>query len=580
MTWLVFFFELLTVCLFTVGGLLLVHFLEHRSERGRLKPDHAQEQNKKRLDKALKALNTQAVWEKDHDDIVAHFDYQSGHFRVRLEKNSFYTRLFYFYFFDAPISYLETVRSLCNQCNLNAESCRIVYTINEKTGKTDLHIVDTLTLHDDDATYNLRKELSSMFYWQALFIQHFSELKPSAKHTNNHDVEKQATEWHHELFLIREQEMMHQSEGPNWHEHKNDLFSLRHLLSTLLGLYDLKPLRLEICRGDNVEHHDNADEILDYPIQQAIIKEDKVVCHTAMMRLNFINPTEPDTPQQMIIDVEDEGMSADTIYYRATLCRIPNALRPELTMSNNDHTKNVTSLLLGYDLHEKSNVQEKFNYIWKEAMAKQQKGSTDKLSNDEKLLLSLQTPQLRQLYFESKDLINEKRYYEAIRKIQPVYNAMAEDYVNMANEQIENFYEVCYTLGCCYTCLGRYKEAMYYLQPLLKTRRITYTEMYVNCLVNAHDYRALGYIDELLQALVSPLNYQDEDDEQEQEESQEELQPEKSFINFLNRRKAYILVEMKDYANAERLLKKMLDEPDSSDFALQELAYIQKNKSK
>ena len=139
MTWLVFFFELLTVCLFSAGGLLLVHFLEHRSERGRLKPDHAQEQNKKRLDKALKALNTQAVWEKDHDDIVAHFDYQSGHFRVRLEKNSFYTRLFYFYFFDAPISYLETVRSLCNQCNLNAESCRIVYTINEKTGKTDLH---------------------------------------------------------------------------------------------------------------------------------------------------------------------------------------------------------------------------------------------------------------------------------------------------------------------------------------------------------------------------------------------------------------------------------------------------------
>ena len=87
MTWLVFFFELLTVCLFSAGGLLLVHFLEHRSERGRLKPDHAQEQNKKRLDKALKALNTQAVWEKDHDDIVAHFDYQSGHFRVRLEKN-------------------------------------------------------------------------------------------------------------------------------------------------------------------------------------------------------------------------------------------------------------------------------------------------------------------------------------------------------------------------------------------------------------------------------------------------------------------------------------------------------------
>ena len=37
---------------------------------------------------------------------------------------------------------------------------------------------------------------------------------------------------------------------------------------------------------------------------------------------------------------------------------------------------------------------------------------------------------------------------------------------------------------------------------------------------------------------------------------------------------------MKDYDDAEKLLKQMLDEPDSSDFALQELAYIQKNKGK
>ena len=60
----------------------------------------------------------------------------------------------------------------------------------------------------------------------------------------------------------------------------------------------------------------------------------------------------------------------------------------------------------------------------------------------------------------------------------------------------------------------------------------------------------------------------------------DEQQSEKAFINFLRRRKAYILVEQKDYDNAEKLLKQMLDEPDSSDFALQELAYIQKNKGK
>lgn len=577
MTWLVFLLELLAVCIITAGFTLLIHFLEQRGEKTRLKLDHAQELNKKRLDKALKALNTQALWEKDHDDLVARFDYQSGHFRVRLEKNSVYTRLFFFYFFDTPISYLEPVRSLCNRCNLNAESCRIVYTINEKTGKVDLHIIDTLTLHDDDAIDNLRKELSSIFYWQALFVQQYSELRPSSNHIDNHDVEKQGAEWQHELFLLREQEMMHQSEGPNWHEQKGSEFSLAHLLTATLGLSSLQPVSLDICRGDKTEHHDNTNEILSYPIHQAIIKDENVTSSSAMLRLSFSNPSEPSVRQQLIIDVEDEGQSTDTIYYRVTLCLIPTPLTPDLPMESNDHIKTATSLLLGYDLKGKKNVQEKFNYIWKEAMAKQQKGSTDQLSNDEKLLLYLQTPQLRQLFLESKDLIHEKRYYEAIRRLEPLYQELAKDRGEMVPEELNNYFEVSYLLGSCYTCLGRYKEGAYYLQPLVSTRRITYTEMYINCLVNSHDSRALNFINGLLREIVPPMESSNTDDE---EGYSDEQQSEKAFINFLRRRKAYILVELKDYDNAEKLLKQMLDEPDSSDFALQELAYIQKNKGK
>ena len=577
MTWIIFLLELCAICAITAGVTLLINFLEHRGEKTRLKPDHAQELNKKRLDKALKALNTQVLWEKDHDDWVARFDYQSGHFRVRLEKASVCIRLFFFYFFDTPVSYLEPVRSLCNQCTLKADRCRIVYTVNEKTGKVDLHIIDTLTLHDDDATDNLRKELSNIFYWQALFVQQYSELKPSTKHISNYDVEKQGAEWQHELFLIREQEMMHQSEGPNWHEQEGSEFSLGHLLTAALGLSSLQPVSLDIFRGDQVEHHDSADEILSYPIHQSVIKDEKVSNSFAMLRLSFVNPAEPSIRQQLIIDVEDEGQSTDTIYYRVTLCLIPTPLTPDLPVESNDHQKVATSLLLGYDLKGKKNIQEKFNYIWKEAMAKQQKGSTDQLDKDEKLLLYLQSPQLRQLLFESKDLINEKRYYEAIRRLEPVYQELAKASGDMAPQELGKYFEVSYYLGTCYTCLGRYKEGIYYLQPLISTRRISYTEMYINCLVNSHDGNAMRFIDRLLSEIVPPMVNRDGDDE---ENYIEEQQSEKTFISFLKRRKAYLLVEMKDYDAAEKLLKQMLDEPDSSDFALQELAYIQKNKGK
>ena len=51
-----------------------------------------------------------------------------------------------------------------------------------------------------------------------------------------------------------------------------------------------------------------------------------------------------------------------------------------------------------------------------------------------------------------------------------------------------------------------------------------------------------------------------------------------AFENFVRRRKAYLLVSLGRYDEAEHLLKLLLDDPDNSDFALNELAYIQQKK--
>ena len=49
-----------------------------------------------------------------------------------------------------------------------------------------------------------------------------------------------------------------------------------------------------------------------------------------------------------------------------------------------------------------------------------------------------------------------------------------------------------------------------------------------------------------------------------------------AFISFLHRRKAYIYVEQGKFEDAEALLKSLLNDPYSSDFALKELAYLQR----
>lgn len=94
-------------------------------------------------------------------------------------------------------------------------------------------------------------------------------------------------------------------------------------------------------------------------------------------------------------------------------------------------------------------------------------------------------------------------------------------------------------------------------------------ETFVNCLVNGHDFRAMNFIDSFLHEVMAVTG------EEPTEQTSPELQKAVTFVAFLKRRKAYLLVQLERYDEAEKLLKHLLNDPVSSDFALKELAYIQ-----
>ncbi len=50
------------------------------------------------------------------------------------------------------------------------------------------------------------------------------------------------------------------------------------------------------------------------------------------------------------------------------------------------------------------------------------------------------------------------------------------------------------------------------------------------------------------------------------------------FVAFLCRRKAYLLVDSERYDEADELLRKLVKDPESNEFALHELAYVQKKR--
>lgn len=121
-------------------------------------------------------------------------------------------------------------------------------------------------------------------------------------------------------------------------------------------------------------------------------------------------------------------------------------------------------------------------------------------------------------------------------------------------------------LGFCYNELQQYDRAYYYLTFVTGVNRTLYAEEYVNCMIYLGDYRSLMTIDGILEDLHNSIV---EDEEGEVEQS---VHP---FLQFLYRRKAYVLVELRRFDEAEEMLRQMIDDPESGDFALDELAYIQ-----
>ena len=145
------------------------------------------------------------------------------------------------------------------------------------------------------------------------------------------------------------------------------------------------------------------------------------------------------------------------------------------------------------------------------------------------------------------------------------------NFQKLSKSEIGVFLEVCYMLGYCYNELRQYDRAYYYLSFVTGLNRALYAEEYVNCLINLGDHRSLMAIDNILEDLHSSIS---EDEEGEIDQS---LRP---FLHFLYRRKAYVLIELRRLDDAEEILRQMIDDPESGDFALDELAYIQQLREK
>lgn len=527
------------------------------------------------IKRALKQLNVNAEWTKDKDALTSRFTYQGGHFSIEIEKGRWFATVNFLYFYKADMDSIENVRAVCNLCNLNAENCRIVYTVDSKDSCVDVHFISEIPVVQDIIGQSLQFAMGDAFRWQNTFTKKFEDFGKNKKS----DQEKKAADMDSELELLREQEMTHQPEGPEWHETASEPFSLSHVLATTMGLNDIVPISLTITEKEATRTMSNADEILSMSVHGALIGDGKFKCRSAFAKLDFYDPRDLSQGRHMMIDFEAEGQTKDTLYYRVTLSLSPTAIGDDAEDSSWRRQKLMTSVLLGHDLTPSEERLAHFRYVWKEAMGKVNNGDEASMTEEEKTLAKMRDTHIAKNFHMGKRLYIQRRFYEALGHLTDAYHELENRWANNDRTCRDSIYETAYLIACCYMSLGQYEMACFYIQATMPFDIGKFTKVYINSLVSNKDFRALDSINTLLNDLsrLRESNFVDNDEDND-EQYDPSLARLDSFISFVKRRKTFMLVSLGRYDEAKAILTKMLNEPENSDFALNELAYIQKNK--
>lgn len=560
---------LVAVCTVAVLALWNHRLFPMRSDRrGRLLPQRKQ---KKLITNALRELNCECVWEKNNDEWHGKYDFQNGHFRITIQKNSPFARLSFLFIQNTTTENLDIIRILCNQCNLNSDNARIFYTINEQNALVDSHISLTVVCQEKQLKDLLLQAMKDAFSWQVSFIKRFEELTEDQKHVLNTDIEKDHLHFNREIHLIREQELLHQKSAPAALDSEGKIRTLAQLLKQVFNIQDFLPTRLSMIRDEKTTSLIHPDNVKDLDLSSILIHEGKFAYHNATLNLHYYDRQRPEKEREMIIHVKSEISPKEALYYRITATIVPLSMQEIIPFESKENKIIAHSVLLGMDLATNKMKRDEYYYLWKEALAMKSQGKTAEMNAAQQLVAAVFDPQLSYNLYRGRILVEQKRYYEASLYLENAFNMMSPMFENMGQDAKDTYYEVCYLLGFCFNGLRNYALAYYYLDIVTPLHNIIYTEEYINCMVNNSDPRACNVID----GLLADLEESEDDDEEDDEEDSRNLE---EFISFLKRRKAYVLIERQKYDEAEQLLKTMLSDPNSSDFAINELAFLRQVK--
>lgn len=150
------------------------------------------------------------------------------------------------------------------------------------------------------------------------------------------------------------------------------------------------------------------------------------------------------------------------------------------------------------------------------------------------------------------------------------YESMSKEYAETNSKNAKEPDEMCmisacFTLGFAYNEYKSFSMASYYLRNEKKFNDKNLSMEYINTLSNSSD----ANLEEYLKNEYAMISEQDGKYEKWSDEDKH------GYLQFLDRRVAYLYVEQKKWDEAKEILQDLLNDPESAEYAQQELSYIE-----
>jgi tetratricopeptide (TPR) repeat protein len=390
-------------------------------------------------------------------------------------------------------------------------------------------------------------------------------------------------------WLQRELEFQHQVDKIQFRTNENQSLKFGELINSLFDIRKNELSVLSINDGSltTIEGEDN---IWNYEFLQHYKRNEngeyKYYCegcsnlmNQKVLTLSYRPHSNTDSDNDKSISKKDgilivhlqypEGLKDKTLYVQTTFC-LPTVMLERSKKGMNPQPKSL-SILIGFDYRKKEEIENEFFTVFNSAKEKLKNNKFNELEYLERELLEvLYHPQIAKEFYFGKKVMTEKRFWDAIEYFNNAFKALQYKWWNdnLTDEEIQTLIECSFLIGYCYYELSLFDKSYKYLEFSARNSNngYKYQSEYINCLIALKDIRSLMLIDSNLETLTN-------------KKEEERAENDYDFFMFLLRRKAYCLIELKQYDSAEDILNHILKNDPENEFAKQEIEYIKQLKN-